>query len=219
MISFFAINSLEDSSKEGFAYMRGIASSATRNVAVVGTSMGTVLVFGDRDLSLKHRIETTSESISAIAMSDKYLVCGNEVGELFVFDPDASYRRTGKIESEGVLSCCTCLCVRNDIIVAGYATGHLRLFRGSSCELYVEITAHARVITGLVFHPTASIFASCSEDTLVQFWEYSEGLTSIDMLLSEELANKLLVGITFLSDGRACVSSYDDLELEMFDST
>lgn len=46
MISFFAINSLEKESKENFAYMRGIASSESKNVAVVGTSLGTVLIFG-----------------------------------------------------------------------------------------------------------------------------------------------------------------------------
>lgn len=52
----------------------------------------------------------------------------------------------------------TSLLVRGDLIVAGYASGHIRIFRAAASAeasvLEVEVAAHARCITALDWHPS-----------------------------------------------------------------
>ena len=37
----------------------------------------------------------------------------------------------------------------NDLIVAGYSSGHMRVFNASTGRLHIEIAAHARWITAI----------------------------------------------------------------------
>jgi hypothetical protein len=48
----------------------------------------------------------------------------------------------------------TSLAIAYGYLVAGYATGHLRLFNLETKTLSVEITAHSRAINAIDIHPT-----------------------------------------------------------------
>jgi hypothetical protein len=96
---------------------------------------------------------------------------------------------------------CTSLALRGSHLVAGYATGHVRVFRmpaatagsgagagaaatGSTAPsasggfLEVEIAAHARAVMSVCFHPSRSTFASVGEDSVVNVWSLPETSTS-----------------------------------------
>jgi hypothetical protein len=53
---------------------------------------------------------------------------------------------------------CTSLLVRGDVIIAGFVSGHIRIYRaGVSAAvsfLEVELAAHARCVTALDWHPS-----------------------------------------------------------------
>ena len=65
---------------------------------------------------------------------------------------------------------CTCVAVSGDVIVAGFSTGTLRIYRLSALELHMEVAAHSRCITALSVHPSATMMATVSEDTFLHIW-------------------------------------------------
>ena len=44
---------------------------------------------------------------------------------------------------------CTSVGIREDVVAAGYSTGHLRIFRTRTSELVVEVAAHSRCINAI----------------------------------------------------------------------
>jgi WD40 repeat protein len=49
---------------------------------------------------------------------------------------------------------CTSIAVRGDIAVAGYSSGHIRLFNVRTGKMVVEIDAHSRCINAIELHPS-----------------------------------------------------------------
>lgn len=222
MIAFFGLNSFsfiagdDDGENE---YMHGISSS--QDSISVGVSTGHVLVIeynsNRQEFYERQKLATTSCSISALAESRSHLVCCNGDGDVFVFYSADQYRLLGKYQGSGVAI--TSVCIKDDIIVAGYMTGHIRMFRADTVDLAMEVTAHTRMITGIDIHPTDNVFVTCSEDHFVQIWTLPIRLTSTsttDTIFSRKLENKLCTGVAFLSDDRVCVASYDDTEFNIF---
>jgi WD40 repeat protein len=222
MISFFSLKSLSlivNDDEEDTHYMNGISSSS--NNVSIGSSTGHILIIeynkGRKEFHEKQKLFTINNPITALAQSNIYLVCANGDGDVFVFDSTDEYKLLGQYKGSGFT--CTCLGIKGDIIIAGYITGHIKLFNANDIEVFIEITAHIRMITGMDVHPNENIFITCSEDHYVQVWALPIRLTSssiINTIFTRKLENKLCTGIAFLSDGRICVSSYDDNELNIF---
>lgn len=224
MISFFSLKSLSlifNDDDEDIHYLHGISSSSSSNNISIGSSTGHIIILeynkGRRDFHEKQKLFTTTSPVTAVTQSTKYLACANGDGDVFVFDSTDEYKLLGQYKGSGYT--CTCLGIKNDIVIAGYMTGHIRLFKANEVELVKEITAHIRMITGMDIHPNENLFVTCSEDHFVQVWTLPMRLTSssiINTTFTRKLEHKLCTGIAFLSDGRLCVSSYDDNELNIF---
>jgi len=222
MIAFFALNALSvlaSDDDEDSAYMHGISSSA--DSISVGTSTGAIIIIeynaNRKEFYERQKIATASCPITALAENKSYLASSNGDGDIFVFDAADQYRQLGHFKGTG--STATCLCLRGDILIAGYVTGHIRMFRADVAELAMEVTAHIRMITGMDVHPNGNLFVTCSEDQHVQVWTLPMRLTSTattDPIFTRKLENKLCTGASFLADGRLCVASYDDSELNIF---
>jgi WD40 repeat protein len=220
MIHFFSISTLDDVDSDQF--FRGVAVSG-ENICV-GTSMGRVLVFhtiGIPDISVAHDLGTSKSPISAMVGSDKYVVCGNDDGEVFVFNAKEAYHQTCKFPATGHV--CTALLLRDEVVVAAYSSGHIRVFRLDIQEQSLEVTAHIRAISALALNPNQNVFASCAEDQTVQMWSWPEyistSVSSMDILFSTRIENRMLTGAAFFVDGRLGVTSFDDSELVVFRHT
>ena len=225
MIAFFALSSLSvlsNDDDEDSAYMHGISSSS--DSISIGTSTGTIIIIeyntNRKEFYERQKMATATCPITALAENKSYLASSNGDGDIFMFDATELYRPLGQFKGTG--SATTCLCLNGNIVIAGYMTGHIRMFRADVAELAMEVTAHIRMITGMDVHPNGNLFVTCSEDQYVQVWTLPMRLTSTaatDPIFTRKLENKLCTGVSFLSDGRICVASYDDSELNIFVET
>jgi WD40 repeat protein len=210
-------------------YMRGIA--AIQNYLCIGTSISKVLVFNCSDLTeggdfpLAHSLSTDDYGvpISAIAASSSsssggVLAVGNDTGKLFGYRSDEAF--AGAFTFEGYGHPVTALAVNDQVLIAAYSSGHIRLFRTDIVELAIELTAHTRIVSGLLVGPGADYFISCSQDQYVHVWSLpdfrSRGGSEIGLIYSELLENKICSGVAELSDNRFAVACYDDDEITIF---
>ncbi len=214
---FYSVSTIYN---DDIVFLRGIASP--QQLLAVGSSVGDVLVFEvpsfvGGELKLLHQLDSTPCPVTALASSSKYLVSANESGELVGFNSNEAFSRSFRFSSDGY---CTSLLVHNETVIAGFASGHIRLFRANIGELTIEITAHSRPVYGLAMHPQQMLFVSCSEDQCVHFWTLPSFETRsdslVDLLCSQRLENKMCTGVSFLQDGCVAVAAYDEHDIALF---
>lgn len=189
----------------------------------VGTSVGSIAVIhcptldGERMALQQPLVTKSGQAITAAASSDSMMVAGNELGDLFVFSRSGGgiFEQVWEFPGNGFP--CTSLGVQGDVIVAAYCTGHIRLFRSSIHEMAIEIAAHARIINAIKIHPNLNMFASCGDDQFLNVWSLPD-FTSVssrdaELLCSERIPNRMLTGVSYFSDDRVGVVSYDEDDL------
>lgn len=155
-----------------------------------------------------------------------HVVCANENGDIVSFDSENAYAVSCYIPATTVKcsggSLVTALLMRFDTIVAGYNTGHVRVFRRSVQELAVEICAHSRAVSALSLHPSSPLFLSCSEDQTLRVWEFPEfsnkATSDADLIHSERFENRICTGACFyardsVNADHIAVAFYDDDEV------
>lgn len=57
-----------------------------------------------------------------------------------------------------------------NLILAGYGSGHIRMFDFKTSRLLSEVAAHARWITGLDVASSRGLLLSVSEDSFAKIW-------------------------------------------------
>ena len=204
------------------------------NCVCVGSSTGSILVFrfnATESLSTGHTSTTTLEplfdfSVTTLASSETVLCGGNENGDIFVYDTDflVDFRFVCKFPGDGAP--CTAIACQplTSTVFAGFATGHIRVYRPNIGEMCMELTAHVRTITGIVVHPTSAYYATCGEDQFFQVWrvpdftnpDFVEEIKKECLLFCDKIENRLCTGVCFLSSDRIAVASYDDENLIVF---
>lgn len=227
MIFYFPLNSILGFEGEEEKFVRGV--TALKDYLCVGCSTGNILVFSCKDganFPLLHNLESEKVSISCLASTTALLVAANDDGKLFGYSANDAFEQTFAFAGYG--SPCTGLCQWDNLVVAAFATGHIRGFRTDIVELTFEITAHTRAVTGLSLsvpdRGSASSgvleLASCSQDQYLHVWALpdfrSTASSRVSLLYSQCLENKMCTGTAFLSGGRLCVAAYDEDEVDMF---
>merc|ERR1711924_243219 len=96
-------------------------------------------------------------------------------------------------------------------LVVAFGPGTICLFDAASRELQIEITAHARWITGVAIREDLSQIASVGEDTALNVWQVDPSTAQVSLRHSQLVADKLLTGVAFHSAGCA-VTAYDSDE-------
>jgi WD40 repeat protein len=213
MIFFFALSTIVSAGEEDGNFMRGIAQQD--DFIAVGSSMGNILLFGlsgrGGDISMRQNIAASKSPISALSSSSKYLFSGTDNGDLIFLDSNCAFAEAHKFPGNG--TCVTSTAAFEDKVVAGYSSGHIRIFRVDIFELAVEITAHARCVMGLAAASDKSSFASCGEDQCINVWSLpcfsSQSSNEVDLLFTEKIDNQLCTGIAYLPSNRIAVASYD----------
>jgi WD40 repeat protein len=209
--------------------MRGV--DAAGGFIYVGSSNGACYVISsddseDKGMKLQNKIQCEQYPISSVASSGSLLAIGDENGNVHCFDPACAYEKC--FEHKGCGFSCTSVVTSGNAVIAGFSSGHIRVFQVFSSflntheknELVFEIAAHIRSITGLSMHPYRNMIVSCSEDQYIQVWAIPNFLNSqgsdVDILFYEKLENKLLTGVSFLEDGKLAAISYDHDDLLIF---
>ena len=208
--------------------MRGISSNGS--YIFVGTSLGNVLVFSiepstkasgdvfETGFTLLHNLQTVKNPIMCTGGSLSVLASANETGCIFTFDVSGAFELLFKHEGYGFPV--TCMAVLDDVIYAGFSSGHIRIYRSNIHECSVEFTAHTRALCGILLLPRSNFFVSCSEDQLMRVWSLpnftSTTASHVDMLFTEQISNRLCTGMAAFSDSRICIASYDDDNLIVY---
>lgn len=225
---YFPLNSLLGFEGDEEKFVRGI--TAMRDSFAVGCSTGNILIFSSKDggnFPLVHNLESERVPVTCLASSSSLLVSANDNGKLFGYSINDAFEQTFSFPGQG--SPCTTLCMRESLLLAGYASGHIRAFRTDIVEMAFEISAHTRAVTGLSLNylnwgergvERGSELASCSQDQILHVWALpdfrSNASCRASLLYSGVLENKMCTGVAFLSGERVCVSSYDEDEIMMF---
>jgi len=223
--SFLPLNTMTCGEAQGH-FCRGITGTGSGYICT-GTSSGSVVVInvparGGEGISFFDNLETKRDCpISTLASSSSVLAAGNDDGDVYIFDTSAGFECTRKFMGSGFP--CTSLCVKADLVIAAYSTGHIRLYRTALKEIAAEVTAHARTITGLCIHPTLYMAVSVSEDQHMHVWTLpdftSYASAEMDLLSTCTVENKKLTGVAFINDDQIGVVAYDDDEVTIYTRT
>ena len=149
-----------------------------RPSSCAGCSNSEVLIFelkSNGAAELRRTLHGHDAPVTALAASNKHLVSADESGDVRVWDAENSYAQSSAFASTGCVfghcfglararACvarravtrilrarypCTSVGIREDVVAAGYSTGHLRIFRTRTSELVVEVAAHSRCINAI----------------------------------------------------------------------
>mmetsp|Transcript_15110 Transcript_15110/g.47458 ORF Transcript_15110/g.47458 Transcript_15110/m.47458 type:complete len:313 (-) Transcript_15110:182-1120(-) len=93
-------------------------------------------------------------------------------------------------------------------LLVAYGPGTVCLFDALSRELQVEVTAHARWITGVAAREELGQVASVGEDTVLNVWNIDPSSGRVSLQHTSVVADKLLTGVAFTQAG-ASVAAYD----------
>ena len=237
----------------GAQFARGLSGSPCSAV-LCGTSWGEILVSAFKeDVGTITKVSSLKgghkAAITSIATSDLYIATADDSGVIAQwtisdFSSHVAQTKSGmaplsQLDHGGGFPC-TSIAIQDNLLIAGYASGHVRIFkqRGGIGEplkpsiLEAELAAHARTLTALAIHPSRPTFATVGEDCTVRVWsipnttsqQASNGCTTsrskilIDM--QAEIKDRLLTGVSFLesssSTAHVCVSMYDFASLHVF---
>lgn len=97
-------------------------------------------------------------------------------------------------------------------IVVAFGPGTICTYDGVTRDLQVEITAHARWITGVAVREDLHQIASVGEDTALNVWQIDPASGQVALRHSCIVTDKLLTGVAFHSLGCA-VTAYDSEEI------
>lgn len=237
----------------GAQFARGLSGSPCSAV-LCGTSWGDILVSAFKeDIGTITKVSSLKgghkASITSIATSDLYIATADDAGVIAQwtisdFSSHVAQTKSGmapisQLDHGGGFPC-TSIAIQDSLLIAGYASGHVRLFRqrGGNGEplkpsfLEAELAAHARTLTALAVHPTRPTFATVGEDSTLRVWSIpsttvqqtnnGSALTRSKILIDmqAEIKDRLLTGVSFVEStsltAHVCVSMYDVAALHVF---
>lgn len=211
-----------------YTFCPGLAWSAANQDVLVGSSTGHIFVIHheDSDLNFARRsvLRPNGESISAMACSGDVFVSAYDSGAILTWDTsNGEYtvlREIPRVTKDVPYGITNVLFARDGReIIASYVTGHIRMFRLSTGTLRCEIAAHSRAITALDVYRDEYLL-STGEDTFVNVWKIPHVETktsvSVDLVMSERMPDKLIMGGKFTAEGDILTSVYDSEALELW---
>lgn len=82
----------------------------------------------------------------------------------------------------------------------GFINGLIKIYRCDNGVQVCELAAHSRTITGLICHPTKSVFATTGDDTMMNVWELTGNkleTMDLNLMLSSRVNDFQLTGIAW----------------------
>ena len=218
------------------AMARGVAALGA-NIIAVGIHTGTIVLFKvstngksfqcsvfDTQRCHVHPItELASATVNdSDGTSREILVSGDVMSHINIWQmTDTALRLVKVIEPYGEFPV-TVLTIWNKIpkgvIIAGYGSGHIRLFSIPRGAIVAEATAHAGWITGMDLANLSGLLITSSEDGFVRVWQMAQKGHIISHRFSASIPDCLLNGVKFLNNrgSRFAVTMYDSNKIQLF---
>ncbi|XP_072023937.1 WD repeat domain 54-like [Amphiura filiformis] len=205
----------------GFLFARGIAVVGDAYIAV-GTSQGSILVFSiparGTNIMLSETLTGHNYAISDMAGQGTKMASGDDSGCITIWEGGEKFKQITRINGSG--TSCSSVCLYDDLVIAGYGTGHVRLFDSDKGHMMVEICAHAKWIHAIDVAPSTGLLLTSGEDTCVRVWsiQKAENGAKVSLEYSDSVTDVQLTGAKFMdSDGKAFgVTGYDLNEIVVF---
>ena len=209
------------------AFVRGISAVPGTSQICAGSSNGSIFVFSvDGDsIELTQTIPPhptdRGACTSSIGAKMDHVAVASDSGSLMLLNASENYTETAFFTYSAP---CTCVAVSDKFIMAGYATGMLRILRIDSGSMYAEIGGHTRSVMSIDVHPDMPQFISVGLDSVLTVWNMPS-LEAIDNDDAEvhasftDLAEDApFVGAQFSRDGmeNIIVSCYDQKHIRVY---
>uniref|UniRef100_T1IZ78 WD repeat-containing protein 54 beta-propeller domain-containing protein n=1 Tax=Strigamia maritima TaxID=126957 RepID=T1IZ78_STRMM len=199
-------------------FARGITS--LNNYVYVGTHEGLILAFRANPVSSlgkeqPYTLKFHASPITHMCSWNSYLVSADDSGCICIWRNDDN--ATKKLHSFDAFGFpCTSIAAWHELIVAGFSSGHLRVFSLQTLMLCTEVVGHARCITS-VDVAASGLTLSASEDSFVRVWQLINEVKqkSIQFRCTILVPDYQLFGACFLNNSgtKIGVTAYDSEEV------
>lgn len=152
MLLFWHCLTSNESSNDIETFAKGICTLG-KDLLLVGTHTGNILTFAfssaTKHATPKATLKKHSAAIGDIASFERTLVSGDDVGTVCIwrYDDNEDISLTHTSKSFGTP--CTSVSAWKEVVLAGFSTGHVRLFSIATGVFLSEICAHARTVTSV----------------------------------------------------------------------
>jgi WD40 repeat protein len=212
------------------AFVRGIAACPATDHICVGTSNGNIFAFSVAGESIElartmppHGTDKGA-CTSSIDTSGDYVAVASDSGSLLVMNATEAY---DEVMFFSFSAPCTCVAASPDFVVAGYATGMLRVLRLDTRAIYAEIGGHSRCVMALDMHPEMRRFASVGLDSVITVWDLpspahiDEEEAEVRVAFTDLARDATFVGVQFSRNGTAdlIATCYDQRQVRAYPST
>lgn len=201
-------------------FARGICAVGDKYICV-GTSEGKIMVFDvplrGTAVKLQETLGSHKVAICELEAQGGRMVSTDEEGNMTLWQSGGHFTEIIKIEGKGFP--CSSVCLYKNLIIGGFATGHIRVFSALTGTMLIEVCAHARWINAMDISVEAGLLVSASEDTFVRVWKISaDDNPTMEMVFQQAITDVQLCGAKFvdLSGNMFGVTGYDLGEIVMF---
>lgn len=101
--------------------------------------------------------------------------------------------------------------------VLGTAEGAIQLFNLGDGKVVRTFPGHTGPITGIVFHPTGTLMATCSKDRTVKLWNPAAPQPAVQALKSLDGHSAWIEGIVFIEQGTKLATVSADQTIRIWD--
>ncbi|XP_069981263.1 WD repeat-containing protein 54-like [Penaeus vannamei] len=198
------------------SFTRGIAALYS-GVICVGVHTGEILslpVTEEGTVGEGEKVRYHARPVTALAAHGLILVSADDQGTIVVAEDVEGLRKMCLIETYNETAV-TCLKAWAGQIVAGYLSGHIRIFNLHDGRIQAEVCAHVRSVSGLDVAVESGLLISASEDTFVRVWQLGKIDVPIEHKYSFSERDTTICGVTFTDDLGAgyLTTGYDRLDL------
>ncbi|XP_070212423.1 WD repeat-containing protein 54-like isoform X2 [Littorina saxatilis] len=218
MIYWHGLSDSTDSTSSNFA--RGIAGVG--DCVCIGNESGKILVFNipakGTNVTLQNTLKGHSSPICDLTSEENTLISSDGVGTILIWNFSGSdAKQVTSISGSG--SPCNSVRLWKGVVVAGYASGHLRLFSAASGKMGAEVTAHARAINAVDVAAGKGLVLTAGGDSFLRLWQIKPGnVPHIEYKHAEHVSDLQLTGGRFVDpQGRAlCLTGFDHNEVVFY---
>lgn len=196
-------------------YARGITAVGEKHICV-GAADGAILVYEipPRGTSLKFQETLSSHdfSIADLQASGDTMISADESGKIVIWKSGGHFSSLLSIDGYGWPA--TSIRLWKTFVIAGYGSGHVRVFNSETGIIVAEIAAHAKWINAIDVAPMAGLLLTTSEDSYIRVFS----LYDFEMNYQKSVGDIQLTGGRFLSDNGNSfgVTGYDSTEVQIF---
>nr|CAB3267712.1 WD repeat-containing protein 54-like [Phallusia mammillata] len=220
----------KENNKPSFSpYCRGIACAASKYICVGAPNGVIVLSYSKNTFSINETLTGHTQAITALSGVDCTankvdFVSADDDGTICCFKSGNKFATVSCIPGSSDV-CSSIKLVKEDLVISGYLSGHLRIFNAASSTILCEIAAHVRAVSCLDCANNSeegSTVISGSEDSFVRVWKVSTNNTiEVSHEWCASIADSQVCGAKFIgkNDSTFAVTAYDSKDIIVYNKS